>query len=143
MKTNCWLLGVALVSVSGCGEAPKFAPVSGVVTLNGKPLANATVAFAPIAKEGSIDAGDGSAGKTNAQGEYTLTTSRRVPGAMVGKHRVRISVLAQQVGESDQRPPPGGWPLKDKIPARYNGETTLTFDVVPGPNKADFDLKSP
>jgi hypothetical protein len=143
MKARCWLLCAALALVPGCRETQKFAPVSGVVTLNGKPLANATVAFSPIAQPGSIDAGDGSVGKTNAQGEYTLTTSRGVAGAMVGKHRVRISALAPQVGESDARPPRSGWPLMDKIPARYNGETTLTFDVVPGANKADFSLTSP
>src|SRR3954447_16076580 len=89
MKTLNCLLAAALVTVSGCGEVQKVASVSGVVTLNGKRLANASVTFSPIAKEGSIDAGDGSAGKTNANGEYTLTTSRGVPGAMVGKHRVR------------------------------------------------------
>jgi len=143
MKTSYCLLAAALVTVSGCGEVQKVASVSGVVTLNGKRLANASVTFSPIAKEGSIDAGDGSAGKTNANGEYTLTTSRGVPGAMVGKHRVRISLMAQQVGTGDERPPRGGWPVKDQIPARYNGETTLTFDVVPGPNQADFSLISP
>ena len=143
MKVRCWLLCAALALVSGCGDKQKIAPVTGKVTLNGKPLANATVAFSPIAPPGTIDAGDGSAGKTNAQGEYTLTTSRGVAGAMVGKHKVRISALAPQVGESDARPPRSGWPLMDKIPTRYNGETTLEFEVVPGLNKADWALISP
>jgi hypothetical protein len=139
------LLGVVLVSTLGCShEGPKIVPVSGVVTLNGKPLAGATVTFSPIAKPGEVNAGDGSSGKTNADGEYTLTTSRGVPGAQVGKHRVGISALSQQAGSSDERPPRGGWPIKDKIPARYSGDSTLTFEVAPsGPNKADFTLTSP
>jgi len=143
MTVRRWLVCAALALAPGCGEAQKIAPVSGVVTLNGKPLAGATVTFSPIAVPGSIDAGDSSIGKTNAQGEYTLTTSRSVAGAMVGKHRVRISLLTQQRGDSDARPPRGGWPVREVVPARYNGETTLTIDVVPGTNKADFPLTAP
>jgi hypothetical protein len=140
MKAH-WLLVVALVSTPGCGAtAAKVVPVSGVVTFDGKPLANATVLFSPVAKAGEINAGDGSAGKTNEQGEYTLTTSRGVPGAQVGKHRVSISVLSQ-AGSSDQRPPAGGWPAPIKVPARYNTESQLTFDVpAAGTTAANFDL---
>ena len=45
------LLGFALVLGPGCGSG-KFAPVSGTVTLNGKPLAGALVIFSPVAKPG-------------------------------------------------------------------------------------------
>ena len=140
-----WLIAAALAAVLGCSAAgPDVVPVSGTVTLNGKPLANATVAFAPIAKPGEVIAGDGSAGKTDAAGEYTLTTSRGVPGAQVGRHRVRITVLAEQVGTSDERRSRGGRPVKNTVPARYNGDTELTFEVIAGrPNKADFSLTSP
>src|SRR5262249_4395663 len=95
------LLGFALVLTLGCGGGPKFVPVSGVVTLNNRPLANALVSFQPIAKEGSIIAGPGSQGKTNEKGEFTLTASTGEPGAVVGKHEVRISLLNQEVGEGD------------------------------------------
>src|SRR5205823_8856611 len=112
--------------------------------LDGKPLAGATVTFSPIARPGEINAGDGSAGKTDAHGEYTLTTSRGVPGAQVGKHRVSISVASQQAGEGDERRPRGGWPVREKVPVRYNDNTELTFEVTPtGPNRADFGLTSP
>lgn len=139
-----WLIA-GLAAVLGCSAAgPDIVPVSGTVTLNGKPLADATVAFSPIAKPGEVNAGDGSAGKTDANGEYTLRTSRGVPGAQVGKHRVRITVLAPQVGNSDQRRPRGGWPVKNTVPARYNGDTELAFEVIAGrANKADFGLTSP
>jgi hypothetical protein len=145
MKAH-WLLGFALVPALGCGQAAaKIVPVSGVVTLNGKPLANATVTFAPVAPEGEINAaGDSSIGKTNANGEYTLTTSRGAPGAVVAKHRVRVTLLAAQENpESDERLPRGA--VKDKIPVRYNGaDTVLKFEVkADGPNKADLALTSP
>jgi hypothetical protein len=137
-------VGMVLLPVLGCAaEAPKIVPVSGLVTLDGKPLANATVTFSPIAKPGEVNAGDGSAGKTNANGEYTLTTSRGVPGAQVGKHRVSISLLAQQAGASDERRR-GGPPLENKVPARYSDNSELTFEVTAaGPNRADFVLTTP
>ena len=145
MKAH-WLIGVALLPVLGCTQAgPKIVPVSGVVTLNGKPLANATVTFAPVAPDGENNAaGDSSIGKTNANGEYTLTTSRGVAGAIVGKHRVRVTLMAAQPNpESDERFPRGA--MRDKIPVRYNGaEPVLSWEVKPdGPNKADFALTSP
>jgi hypothetical protein len=141
MKAHA-VLGVMLASALGCSEAPKLVPVTGVVKLNGKPLAGATVAFSPVAKAGEINAGDGSAGKTNDSGEFNLSTSHGVPGAIVGKHKVRIFALSPQVGSGE--PPRSGWPLVNKVPARYNEESTLTFEVTaPGPNKADFDLTSP
>jgi hypothetical protein len=137
------LLGVALVTALGCGpEAAKVVPVSGVVTLDGKPLAGATVTFSPVAKPGETNAGDGSAGKTDANGQYTLATTRGVPGAQVGKHRVSIHLLGQQAGASDERRR-GGPPVVNKVPARYNVDSQLTFDVTaPGPHTANFELTS-
>jgi hypothetical protein len=63
-----------------------------------------------------------------------------MPGAQVGKHRVSINV-ASQAASSDLRPPPGGWPAALKVPARYNSDTQLTFDVpAGGTTVANFDL---
>jgi hypothetical protein len=138
------LVGVALVLALGCGSGKQFAPVSGKVTLNGQPLANATVSFQPIAEAGSVEAAPGSTGKTNEKGEYSLTASDGKYGAWVGKHRVRISALQEQVGGGDQRPPRGGWPQADKVPRRYNDESKETVQVLPsGTDKADFNLTAP
>jgi|SRR5215469_11396981 len=135
------LLGFALVFGLGCGSG-KFAPVSGTVTMNGKPLAGALVIFSPVAKEGRIDAGIGSSGKTNDKGEYTLTSDTGRPGALVGKHRVSVSLMSSGSGESDDRRRPGQ--LVNQVPVRYNGKTELTYDVpAGGTDKADFALKSP
>ena len=135
------LLGFALVLGLGCGSG-KFAPVSGTVTMNGKPLAGALVIFSPIAKEGSIDAGPGSSGKTNDKGEYTLTSDTGRTGALVGKHRVSVSLMNPGTGASDDRRRPGQ--LVNQVPVRYNGKTELTYAVpAGGTDKADFALKSP
>lgn len=135
------LLGFALLLGPGCGPG-KFAPVSGTVTMNGKPLAGATVIFSPVAKAGSIDAGPGSSGKTNEKGEYTLTSDTGRRGALVGKHRVSVSLMARGTGETDERRRPGT--VVNQVPVRYNGKTELTYEVLPGgTGKADFNLTAP
>ena len=135
-----FVLGLALLSAVGCGGSSyRFAPVSGKITLDGKPLAGASVNFQPIAV--GSETGPGSAGKTNEKGEYTLTSSKGKNGAQVGKHQVSISLLNAQVGDRDERPPRGGWPLADKLPAKYNVNSELSFVVPPGgSDQANFDL---
>jgi hypothetical protein len=137
------LFGAALLLAFGCGSGGKFAPVSGRVTLDGQPLAGAVVSFQPIAPEGQSEAAPGSSGKTNERGEYTLKGVNGKDGAWVGKHTVRITLVQEQVGSSDERPPRGGWPQKDKVPSRYNNESKETFEVpAGGTGKADFALTS-
>jgi hypothetical protein len=137
-------LALPLALAAGCGSGPKYAPVSGRVMLNGQPLANATVSFQPIA-EGKMDApAPGATGHTNANGEYSLTSADGRHGAWVGKHLVRITAVAEKVGEGDTRPPRGGWPQADKVPPRYNKDSKEEFTVpAGGTDKADFALTAP
>jgi hypothetical protein len=130
------LLGAALVLALGCGSR-KFAPVSGTVTLDGRPLANAIVTFMPVVEQGSIDAGESSTGKTNDKGEFTLKSTTGKNGARVGKHKVSISMQATKVGQSEERTR-----TVELLPKRYNEQTELTYDVpAGGTDKADFPLK--
>ena len=135
------LFGLMLLVVVGCGGGPDLAAVSGRVTYDGKPLADATVGFYPLGSHTTIL----SSGKTNASGEYTLTTVKdNKAGAVVGKHRVSITVEPNLSGESDlpadklpkNRPP--------RIPAKYQGtESELSCDVPSGgKTDANFELKS-
>jgi hypothetical protein len=125
---------------AGCGGDPfKTAPVSGRITVNGKPLAKASVTFAPVAVGNNIEPGPSSAGKTDADGRYTLTLiGKNGSGAVVGRHKVMVAMLDESDTSSD---------LPDKtrqLPPQYNGQTTLRFDVpADGSDKADFDLKIP
>jgi hypothetical protein len=126
------------VALQGCGGR-SYAPVSGTVTLDGKPVANADVTFIPIAEAGTKEAGDTAGGKTNEKGEYklkTYTPQGWKEGALVGKHRVSISQLGSK-GEGDRSVT---W---EKLPKQYNGEKTeLTYEVHSGENKKDWELKS-
>ncbi len=130
---------LTLILVIGCGSAARTVPVSGVVTLDGKPLANAHVAFQPEAAKGSANPGMGSFAMTGPDGSYTLhTADTDQPGAVVGTHRVEINLKV----EADDRPNVGRPPPKN-LPAKYNRQSELQFKVEPGgTTAANFDLKS-
>ena len=148
-----WLLPAALAALGGCGGGAGYAPVSGHVKFNGKPAANVMVTFQPLAKAAGGDAGGvGSFATTDADGRYELEVMSEKPqkGALVGKHRVRIATPPPKgdggAADSDAAAETGKKKkgFADPIPARYNVESTLDFDVPSGgTDKADFDLKSP
>jgi hypothetical protein len=78
---------LAFAIVAGCsGDGLSLAPVEGIVTLNGKPVADAGVAFAPL----NPKQGPPAAGATDQQGHFRLMTNNR-EGAALGEHRVSIS----------------------------------------------------
>jgi hypothetical protein len=141
---NCWVFGTLFFCAIGCG-GPSFVPVSGTVTLDDKPLPNATVGFYPLgAKPGAPSLN--SSGKTNDKGEFTLSAAlSNNKGAVVGKHRVSITLEPDLIGTSDlpaNKLPKGGKP--PKMPAKYQGEgSELTCDVPSGgKSDANFSLKS-
>lgn len=79
------LVASLLMLVSGCGGAPagpQLYAVKGKVTVEGEPLANATVTFQP-------ESGPIATGVTNASGEFTLKTGT-ADGAVAGTHRVAV-----------------------------------------------------
>ncbi len=131
-------LAPLVLLLAGCGGPHHLARVSGRVTLNGQPLPKAAVVFQPIGAA-NADPGPGSGGFTDADGRYSLTlTGKTTPGAVVGKHKVRITLVPDDNSADDT-------PKRTKrLPPKYNRETTLEFDVRPGgTDKADFDLKEP
>ena len=69
----------------GCDSKVKLSKVSGVVTLDGKPLDGATVVFHPV------EGGRPATGVTGADGRFSLTTYTSGDGAQIGEHKVVIS----------------------------------------------------
>ena len=92
---NTWWRQIAwlclFVALTGCGRAasdrPKLIPVSGTVTLDGKPLSGAVVQFIPT---GSTR-GNGASGCADKAGKYELTAARGGKGTPVGEYRVVIA----------------------------------------------------
>jgi hypothetical protein len=117
------LLAVAMAAGCGPGRPPPLGEVEGRVVLDGEPLANARIVFQPL------PAGRASQGMTEASGRYRLVYLRELPGAMVGRHEVRITT-------GDETVP------AERLPDRYHAATVLQADVVRGPNRIDFDLQA-
>ncbi len=128
VSLHCVPLVVALLTGCGGPEHPDVGRVSGKVTLDSKPLPQATLMFQPAQGRSSM-------GTTDDQGNYTLTYLDGVPGAILGKHKVMIRT---EIPGEDGQPPVA----KEKLPKKYHDKTELSADVKAGANTFDFDLKS-
>lgn len=119
-------------SVCGCGgDTPPLGKVTGTVTLDGKPVDGAAIAFDPVS--GGLPP---ALGKTDASGKYELWYSRGNRGAAIGEATVRINTFAESRDDAGQKRRP------ESIPSRYNVKTELKVAVKRGAQTHDFDLKS-
>lgn len=127
------LVILAAMSLAGCSPS-KESSVTGRVTLDGSPLSQGTVAFEPQA------GGMLAAGALDANGNYELLTNQ-LDGLTPGKYRVKVLAW-----ERTPDPPDGGLPPPGKllVPEKYTQVTTsgLTFEVMPGKNRIDIELRS-
>jgi hypothetical protein len=128
------VLFVATVFIcGGCGAGTKLsglAPVQGVVTLDGSPLAEANVSFSPTQTSGEMRA---AAGKTDASGKFTLTTLTANDGVTPGEFIVTVTKFEKfgpapkkevnEYGEDITEP----HPEKNVLPPKY--ETIQTSDI--------------
>lgn len=124
--------------VVGCAKKPyTLAVVSGRVTLDGAPLAGGVVSFQPKAT-GAAAAGPGSTGRIGTDGRYHLASIDGAPGAVVGTHLVRIYSRSPESAPKGDTDSPGS---RERVPARYNYASELTFTVEQaGTATADFEL---
>jgi len=129
--------------IVGCGGDGKLAPVSGVVKLNGKPVADVEVLFQPDAGDSAKPPGPAAFGVTDTEGRYKLkVVGEDKAGATIGKNLVRFSGRASAADFSEDGSKRGKPAVS--LPARYGGDSKIDFDVPPkGTTAADFDLKSP
>lgn len=140
---------VALIGMLGCGrggaQRPPTHAVSGVVTLGGKPLADAVVTFRPLGGQQPAN------GTTDAAGTYSLTTFSAGDGAMAGDYAVAImkyeapAPVAASADEDSYVPPTGQLPAPKNVLDKKYADTKssgLTATVAAGPgNTIDFELK--
>jgi hypothetical protein len=140
-------ISLSLFSLAGCGDS-RTASVKGTVTLDGKPVAKAGVAFRP--QDGSRM----STGETDEQGNFVLTCYERGDGAVPGAHAVTVTKfeekrldlpegadeLAAEMAASKSRQPKRKW----IVPEKYSDPETsgLKFTVEKGRNTCAFELQS-
>ena len=120
--SRSWIVpGVVLVLLAGCG-GPTMAPVKGRVVCHGKPVSAAAVVFSPVPKaETDRESGKPGTGYSEADGTFVLSTFKVRDGALIGPHRVTIS-------------------LEETNPARCKRVTKLVKDVKAGDNDIELDL---
>lgn len=110
---SCACMAVAMCTLSmltGCNKAPyELAPVVGKVTIDGQPLADGQVMFAPRAKGGDGKAGKPAMGNIKPDGTFTLSTYAQGDGAVVGEH------IATIYGPEEQSALPPGVPKFSKL----------------------------
>ena len=141
----CCLLVASLIVVVGCsrrggaGNIPKTAPVSGIVTLDGKPVDGASVVFVPAQSPGW-----GAYAITDSSGRFVLKSSEEVSGAVPGKYFVQVTKLVSGSGETQflvkediehalaagGKTSDGGSDVKNVLPEKYSNAKTSGIEVT-------------
>jgi hypothetical protein len=112
----------------GCGSERVGNQVSGVVTFQGKPLDQGMIQFYPAEGQATFSGGEIKDGRYMLPPEFGLAP---------GKYHVRINSPEGSV-------PAGSVEMvavKERIPAKYNSETTLTAEIKESEeNEFDFEI---
>jgi hypothetical protein len=113
----------------------RLTTISGRVSLNGKPLADAEITFVQLTRNQKEPVLAEAKTGTDAGGIFTLRIDEERVGALVGKCRVMISKKAIIIVGNEP---------EEQIPARYNAKSELTVEVRGDTvQRFDFDLRSP
>jgi hypothetical protein len=117
--------------IAGCGRGtgPELAPVSGRITLDGKPIEAAHIEFTPV-----ID-GRPSAATSDSSGYYTLFYKGSIEGARLGEHDVTMTTFQEEMTH-DVYPDEGSEdisePTDDEESAEDDGSEDPVTIVIPG-----------
>jgi hypothetical protein len=114
---------VLLLVFSGCNKTgPDLAPVSGRVTLDGKPAESTKVMFYPDGEKSP------SLGRTDEEGRYLLRYKRGVEGGTIGWNTVRLETVTEVTHG------------RQLVPERFITGSDLRREVKSGANTFDFEL---
>ena len=130
---------VVLFTIAGCNRGPtppKRGPLSGKITLDGKPVANGQIRLMSLEPNGI------NAVAAVTSGEYHMPADL---GPAKGKYRVEFSVPSATKRRIPNDDIPGQWleEAPETLPARYHRESAITFDYDPATKPTfDYDLRS-
>ena len=133
----CFTL-IVLLAVTGCGPGGrlKTAPVTGKVTLDGKPLTFGLLIFSPAN-------GRAAKGQIQSDGSFVLGTYEETDGAILDRHQVAVMVREKLEEESPSAPgvPRYGPSL---VPEFYGDLSTsgLVYEVTDEKNEFHIKLSS-
>jgi len=112
----------------GCDRGPPKGTVKGTVTLDGQPVDGGVITFVPADGNSQPEA------VSITAGAYTVTMP-------VGDKRVEI-YWAPSSGNAADTATQGREQIVQRIPTKYNSQSTLTHTVVKGEATKDFSLTS-
>lgn len=138
--------------VAGCGGGIEKAPVAGAVpvtgtvTLDGKPVGGCRVIYFPTV----ASQGDGASGTTDSAGKYELNSlvgNETAVGAPPGSYKVIISRMLRPDGTPlppDSQEPPMMSGARESLAVKYSdfNTTILSANVSSSGGTFDFELKS-
>lgn len=138
--TGFWLLATGLSSLllaAGCGKGdgkrPTF-PVTGKVTVDGQPGAEARLFFSPV-----DDAAPRPTAVTDGEGNLIVTTYVTGDGAPAGEYKIGLEwpKMVNNMGRIQPGPDRLGGKFKNPAASKW------TVTVTAGPNTLpDFDVKT-
>ena len=153
-RTAMVVIAAAILCLTGCRKSgPDVQMVEGLVTIDGEPLAAATVGFSPLIPGEGLPA----TGATLADGRFRLTATRggaTEKGTTVGEYAVSISKVELLPDPKWDNLKPGEMPSGPReiryrylVPKAYESTTTsgLKTTVKKGLNTGEaftFELKS-
>ena len=134
------VLPVCLASLAGCSRGVQVVPVEGSVYYNDQPLPFGSVMFQPTS-------GQPAGARLAEDGSFRLSTFSEFDGAIVGKHKVKVTCYSSQDPALASRQPSGEQMLGvSLIPENYtySDRSGLTAEVKPDGNEPfEFRLSGP
>lgn len=137
------LLSGFLLILVGCGKSGPELPVSGTVTLDGNPVADALVRFYP---DGDTDKSSSGFAQTGSDGKFVITGGSGKKGLVAGKYKVTVSKGQLQTTSSEEGAGAvvPGIDLKDDFPPIYSdlAKTILSYSVTGDGQPIEIKLDS-
>jgi hypothetical protein len=126
IKLSLICLLIPAFAICGCAEANPLGrlPISGEVSLDGQPIDNGSIQFAPTDTQGGI-----ASGALITNGTYNIAAEQ---GLTPGIYTVRISAPEGGVATDDPGGETEGLVATERIPAEYNSESKHTVEVKAG-----------
>ena len=124
-----------LFLVFGCGNSD-LARVTGVVTMDGKPVEGVSLEFTPVA------GGRPSVALSDEYGKYEANYTHNERGAQIGQHKVNYQIFAASgdVSEEDEFFPPSRIQGGGSDLGKGRKLSPDEIAVVSGKNEIDFEL---
>jgi hypothetical protein len=111
------IMSLSLLFAAGCDRGrPGIVPVSGQVTIDGKPLTQGQVMLYPEGHRASI-------GKLDSEGRFSLTCFEQGDGAPIGQHIATVTAV-ESMGEHANR-----W----HAPKKYASKSSGVWVKIDGP----------